>query len=107
MERKLITPIVATYLIGMLLFWFLGNDSDGWNVYFYSLEKLFAASGFFLLALTTHNKYVKNIALYAVAICAFMFLYYIFCTIFGHSKFIVASLLLFYSLIILYLIAKK
>jgi len=107
MEARLIKPIVATYLIGMLLFWFMGEGTDFWNVFFYSIEKLFSASGFFLLSVCTYNTYVKNVALYAVSICLFTFMYYIFCMIFGHNQFIVAASFLFYSLIVLYLIARK
>lgn len=98
--------IIGLYVVGMMLFWIEGKGTDAWNTYYYSLEKLFSASGFILLAFYVSDKRIKQLAIYAASICLFMFLYFIYCMIFGHSLTVAVTSLLFYSLIILYLVKR-
>ena len=98
--------IIGLYVVGMMLFWIEGKGTDAWNTYYYSLEKLFSASGFVLLALHTDNRKIKQLAIYAASICLFMCLYFIYCMMFGHSLTVAVTSLLFYSLIRLYLVKK-
>lgn len=98
--------IIAAYVLFMMLYWIEGSYSDAWTLAYYSVEKIFSASGYILLALYVYDKRVSDLAIYAASVCVFMFLYFIYCTIFGHSSIIAVTSFLFYSLIILYLIKK-
>lgn len=99
--------IVAGYVAFMVLYWIQGSYTPGWTLAYYSVEKLMSASGFILLAVFVDDKRIMHTALYAASVCVFMWLYFIFCTVFGHSSIIAVTSFLFYSLIVLYLITRK
>lgn len=100
--NKILTVAVALYVFAMLLYWFQGDDSSGWVVYYYSIEKIFSAIGFFLLGAYTGRK----VAYYASAVCVFMFLYFLYCMFFGHAEIFAVGAFLAYSLIIIFVINK-
>lgn len=104
--RSLIGIIIGVYLAGMLLFWFSGEGTKAWNIFFYSWEKLFAAAGFALLAIESKSRIVIYSSIYAVAVCVFMFLYYLWCYSFGHSNILAVGSFIGYSIIILILLKR-
>lgn len=99
--------IVAFYVAFMVLYWIEGDYTPLWTFAYYSVEKLMSASGFVLLAVFVDDKRISRIALYAASVCVFMWIYFIWCMIFGHDTIIAVTYFLFYSLIVLYLISRK
>lgn len=97
--------IIAFYVAFMVLYWIQGDHTMSWTVAYYSVEKLMSASGFILLAFFVDDKRIIRVALYASAVCVFMLLYFFWCMVFGHDTLIAVTSFLFYSLIVLYLIA--
>ena len=99
--------IVAFYVAFMVLYWIQGSYTPEWTLAYYSVEKLMSASGFILLAVFVSDRRIMRTALYAASVCVFMWLYFIWCMIFGHSTLIAVTSFLFYSLIVLYLITRR
>lgn len=77
MVRRILLIGVPLYLFGTAAFWFIGEGTKEWNVFFYFMEKAATALGFACLYLTTRNREIRATAAYMVAISAFMLGYYV------------------------------
>lgn len=107
MKRDLIYAAIGGYILLMAAYWFSGDSSVAWAYYYYFVEKMFAAFGFWLLYRNVKSPFMRNVALYCFFLCIFMLAYFVYTQNFGHSNWLTVGGLLIYSFVFLTLIRLR
>lgn len=107
MKSDNITAALTIYVLLMGAYWFIGEATKFWAVYYYSVEKLFAAFGFYLLYRNAKTHFMRGTALYCLSLCLFMIAYFVYCYEFGHQTLLTVATFIVYSLLVLYVIRLK
>lgn len=101
MRKDFVMAAVGGYVLLMAVYWFAGTSEAVWAYFYYINEKLFALFGFYLLYSNARGLFIRNVAIYCMALCLFMIAYFFFTRLFGHSDWLTVGSFLVYSFVIL------
>lgn len=101
MKKDIPVLFVIIYILLISVYWFVGKPTTSWAYYYYFIEKLFTAFGFYLLYKHALGPTIKGIALYCVALCFFMLAYFVFTQLFGHNHYVVVGFFILYSILVI------